>query len=245
MEAVMTNIIGSNNVINAAISAGVQKVVCLGTDKAVYPINAMGMTKALMEKVAHATSRHLGEHQTTICSVRYGNVMYSRGSVIPLFIKQIREGKPITVTDPKMTRFLLSLTTAIELVIFAFQNANQGDIFIRKAPACTVEVLVEALKELFNADNTVQTIGVRHGEKTFETLASTEELYKAEDMSDYYRVPMDDRDLNYGKYFTEGSVNDAGLEDYTSHNTQQLSVAQVKQLLLTLPEIRQDLGITS
>jgi len=245
MQAVLTNVTGSQNVIESAVRNGVEKLVCLSTDKAVYPVNAMGMTKALMEKIAAATSRHLGTDQTLISSVRYGNVMYSRGSVIPLFIGQIKSGKPLTVTNPEMSRFLLSLSTAIELVIYAFENANQGDIFIRKAPACSVSVLIEALKQLFNADNPVQVIGVRHGEKTYETLATTEELLKSEDMGDYYRIRMDNRDLNYSKYFTEGRIEQNTLEDYHSHNTQQLNVEEVKQLLLILPEVRYELGLSA
>jgi UDP-N-acetylglucosamine 4,6-dehydratase/5-epimerase len=245
MQAVLTNVLGSENVIQSAVKHNVAKVVCLSTDKAVYPVNAMGMTKALMEKLAQATSRHLGAGQTTICSVRYGNVMYSRGSVIPLFVRQIRQGKPLTVTNPEMTRFLLSLQVAIELVLFAFDHAEQGDVFIRKAPACSVDVLVRALKELFNADNAVQVIGVRHGEKTYETLATAEELLKSDDMGDYFRIHMDDRDLNYGKFFTEGAVEQATIADYHSHNTEQLDVEAVKKLLLTLPEIRLELGLQS
>lgn len=244
MQAVLTNIIGSQNVIESAARNGVKKLVCLSTDKAVYPVNAMGMTKALMEKITAATSRHLEADQTIISTVRYGNVMYSRGSVIPLFIGQIKSGKPLTVTNPEMTRFLLSLSTAIELVVHAFENANQGDIFIRKAPACSVKILIDALKQLFNADNVVQVIGVRHGEKTYETLVTTEELLKSEDMGDYYRIRMDNRDLNYSKYFTEGTPKQNTLEDYHSHNTQQLSVDEVKQLLLMLPEVRYELGLS-
>ena len=245
MQAVLTNVTGSQNIIESAVRSGVKKLVCLSTDKAVYPVNAMGMTKALMEKIAAATSRHLGAGQTIISSVRYGNVMYSRGSVIPLFVGQIKSGKPLTVTNPEMTRFLLSLSTAIELVVHAFENANQGDIFIRKASACSVAVLIEALKQLFNSNNPVQVIGVRHGEKIYETLATTEELLKSEDMGDYYRIRMDNRDLNYSKYFTEGEVEQNTLEDYHSHNTQQLSVEEVKQLLLMLPEVRHELGLSA
>lgn len=243
MQAVLTNIVGSYNVIESAVAHGVGKVVCLSTDKAVYPANAMGMTKALMEKVAQATSRHLGASDTVVCSVRYGNVMYSRGSVIPLFIKQIKEGKPLTLTDPEMTRFLLSLQIAIDLVLFAFDHAEQGDIFIRKAPACTVEVLAQALKNLFKSEVPVQVIGERHGEKTFEALASVQELRKSEDMGDYYRVRMDDRDLNYNKYFVEGFVETQHTEDYTSHNTYRLSVAEVEELLMSLPELRREVDM--
>ena len=241
MQAAMTNIIGSHNVIESAVANGVKSVVLLSTDKAVYPINAMGMTKALMEKVAQAASRHLANSDTVISSVRYGNVMYSRGSVIPLFIKQIKENQPITVTDSSMTRFLLSLEEAIRLVVFALENAQQGDIFIRKAPACTIGDLAIALKNLFQSDVPVRIIGIRHGEKIYETLASAEELRKAEDMGDYYRVRMDDRDLNYAKYFTEGDVEEASVGDYTSHNTYRLSVKEIEELLLALPEVRAEL----
>ena len=238
MEAVKTNIIGSQNVIDAAVDAGVKSLVCLSTDKAVMPINAMGMSKAMMEKVAQASSRQLVESDTTISCVRYGNVMCSRGSVIPLFIKQIKEGKPITLTEPSMTRFMLSLGDAIELVTFAFQNANQGDIFVKKAPATTVQELAEVLLEIFQADNEIRIIGMRHGEKLYETLASAEELRRSEDMGGYYRVRFDDRDLNYSKYFTEGDVEEAHTEDYHSHNTHRLTRAELKELLLSLPEVQ-------
>lgn len=238
LEAVKTNILGSQNVIDSAVEAGVKSVVCLSTDKAVMPVNAMGMTKALMEKTAQAASRQLGEGETTVSCVRYGNVMCSRGSVIPLFIKQIKEGKPLTITEASMTRFMLSLPDAIELVNFAFENAHQGDIFIKKAPACTVKLLAETLLEMFDADNELRVIGMRHGEKLYETLASREELRRSEDMGDYYRVSFDDRDLNYGKYFTEGDVEEAATEDYHSHNTYQLNKQELKELLLTLPEVR-------
>jgi len=241
MQAVQTNVLGSHNVIESAIAHQVGSVVNLSTDKAVYPVNAMGISKAMMEKVAQAAARHLGESDTVISSVRYGNVMYSRGSVIPLFIKQIKAGQPITITEPSMTRFMMSLQTAIDLVIFAFEHAQQGDIFIRKAPACTVGDLAHALKNLFGSDVPVKTIGIRHGEKIYETLATTEELRKSEDMGDYYRVHMDDRDLNYAKYFTEGERGVAALEDYTSHNTERLDVQQVEELLLGLPEVQAEL----
>ncbi|MDD2806163.1 MAG: polysaccharide biosynthesis protein [Elusimicrobiales bacterium] len=241
IQAVMTNILGSHNVVESAIAHKVESVVCLGTDKAVYPVNAMGMTKALMEKVAQAACRGLGEKDTTVSCVRYGNVMCSRGSVIPLFIKQIKAGKPITVTDPNMTRFLLPLPEAIKLVLFAFKHAGQGDIFVRKAPACTVADLAQALKDLFKSDVPVKTIGIRHGEKIYETLVTTEELRRAQDMGDYFRVNMDSRDLNYNKYFTEGDKKEALLEDYTSHNTERLNVKQVKEMLLKLPEVRAEL----
>lgn len=241
MEAVKTNIQGSQNVIDSAVEAGVESVVCLSTDKAVMPVNAMGMSKAMMEKVAQASSRQLGEGETVISCVRYGNVMCSRGSVIPLFIKQIQEGKPLTITEPTMTRFMLSLQDAIKLVHFAFENAQQGDIFVRKAPACTVQMLAEVLIELFEADNEIQVIGWRHGEKLYETLASAEELLRSEDMGDYYRVSYDSRDLNYAKFYTEGEVEEAATEDYHSHNTYQLTREELKSLLLTLPEVQEAL----
>lgn len=242
MQAVQTNIAGSANVIESAIKHCVSRVVCLSTDKAVYPVNAMGMTKALMEKVTGAAARALGEDATILSSVRYGNVMCSRGSVIPLFIQQIRAGRALTLTVPEMTRFLLPLSQAIELVAFAFEHGNQGDLFVRKAPACTVEALAQALKNLFGTDVPLQVIGMRHGEKLYETLATREELSKAEDMGDYYRVPMDDRDLNYGKYFTEGNAAEASLDDYTSHNTERLGVLGVEHLLSSLPEVRFELA---
>ena len=241
MQAVLTNIIGSHNVIESAISHSVKSVVCLGTDKAVYPVNAMGMTKALMEKVAQAASRELQDRDTIVSSVRYGNVMCSRGSVIPLFIRQIKEKKPITITNPGMTRFLLVLREAIDLVNFAFHNARQGDVFIRKAPACTIGDLATALKNLFNSNIPLQYIGTRHGEKVYETLATCEELRRSEDMGDYYRVQIDNRDLNYNKYFTEGDPEEDAIEDYTSHNTIQLNVKEVEKLLLTLPAVTSEL----
>lgn len=242
MEAVKTNIIGSQNVIDSAIEAGVKSLVCLSTDKAVMPVNAMGMSKAMMEKVAQASSRQLGDNNTVISCVRYGNVMCSRGSVIPLFIKQIKEGKTLTLTEPTMTRFMLSLNDAIELVSFAFENASQGDIFIKKAPACTVQLLAETLLDIFEADNEIRVIGWRHGEKLYETLASAEELLRSDDMGEYYRVSYDNRDLNYAKFFTEGDVEEANTEDYHSHNTYQLSKEELKELLLTLPEVREALN---
>lgn len=241
MEAVKTNILGSQNVIDAAIQAGVKSLVCLSTDKAVMPINAMGMSKAMMEKVAQASSRQLGDNDTIISCVRYGNVMCSRGSVIPLFIKQIKEGKPITITEPGMTRFMLSLDDAIGLVDFAFKNASQGDIFIKKAPATTVQELAEVLLEIFEATNDIRVIGIRHGEKLYETLASAEELCRSDDMGDYFRVKFDNRDLNYSKYFTEGDVEEAKQEDYHSHNTYRLSREELRELLLSLPEVQQAL----
>lgn len=243
MQAVMTNVSGSSNVIESATSAGVSKVICLSTDKAVYPINAMGMTKALMEKVAHSTARRLGVSKTVICVVRYGNVMCTRGSVIPLFIQQMKLGHPITITVPEMTRFLLDLREAIELVLFAFRNGTQGDILIRKAPACTVADLATALLDLFKSKSGTRVIGMRHGEKLFETLASREELCRATDMDQYFRVPLDERDLNYDKFFINGDVRESSQADYTSHNTQRLSIEQVKELLLSLPEIRAELTV--
>ena len=241
MQAVLTNVIGSSNVIESAIKYKIKSIVCLGTDKAVYPVNAMGMTKALMEKIAHAAARNLNENETILSCVRYGNVMCSRGSVIPLFIKQIKEKKPLTITEAGMTRFLLSLRSAMELVLFAFKNAKQGDIFIKKAPASTVIDLAKALKNIFKSDVPIKTIGIRHGEKIFETLMTIEELRRSEDMGDYFRVKMDDRDLNYSKYFTEGDLEEASLEDYTSHNTDRLSVKEIEELLLTLPEVTSEL----
>lgn len=241
MEAVLTNVVGSSNVVESAVAHGVSKVVCLGTDKAVYPVNTMGMTKALMEKVAQSQARRLTETDATICSVRYGNVMCSRGSVIPLFIRQIKSGSPLTVTVPDMTRFLLPLREAIELVVFAFEHAEQGDVLVKKAAACTVEDLAVALKNLFKSDVPVKVIGMRHGEKIYETLASREELRKAEDMGDYYRISMDDRDLNYNLYFSEGDRQEAGMEDYTSHNTRRLTIPEIEALLLSLPEVRAEL----
>ena len=242
MEAVKTNIIGSQNVIDSAVDAGVKSLVCLSTDKAVMPVNAMGMSKAMMEKVAQASSRQLGDDDTVISCVRYGNVMCSRGSVIPLFIKQIKEGKPLTLTEPTMTRFMLSLNDAIELVAFAFENASQGDIFIKKAPACTVQLLAETLLEIFEASTEIRVIGWRHGEKLYETLASAEELLRSQDMGEYYRVSYDNRDLNYAKFFTEGDVEEANTEDYHSHNTYQLTKEELKDLLLTLPEVQEALN---
>lgn len=242
MQAVLTNIMGGNNVIESAIKHKVKSVICLSTDKAVYPINAMGMTKALMEKTALAATRNLSENETTISCVRYGNVMCSRGSVIPLFIKQIKEKRTITITEPGMTRFLLPLSSAIELVLFAFKNAGQGNIFIKKAPASTVIDLANALKNIFKSDVPVKNIGIRHGEKIFETLATIEELRRSQDMGDYFRVKMDDRGLSYSKYFTEGDLEESSLEDYTSHNTKRLSVKEVEELLLTLPEVTSELN---
>lgn len=244
MQAVMTNIIGSHNVIESAIAHNIGSLVCLSTDKAVFPVNAMGMTKGLMEKVATAAARRLVgvEGATTISNVRYGNVMYSRGSVIPLFIEQIKAGKPLTVTDPNMTRFLLSLRSAIDLVLFAFEHAQQGDIFVRKAPASTVQDLAQALVNLFEADVPIEVIGTRHAEKLFEVLATAGEIAQSEDMGDYLRVRMDVRDLNYAKYFSEGNIEENVIDDYHSHNTERLNVKQVEELLLTLPSVQAELA---
>ncbi|MDQ0349009.1 polysaccharide biosynthesis protein [Ancylobacter vacuolatus] len=239
LEAVRTNILGSENVVRAAVAAGVRSVVCLSTDKAVFPVNAMGISKAMMEKLALAMARSIGpEAPTTVSLVRYGNVMASRGSVIPLFIRQIKAGAPITITEPTMTRFLMPLRDSVALVRHAFENARQGDLFVRKAPASTIADLVAALKDLFGRpDHPVEVIGWRHGEKLFETLVSAQELTKSEDMGDYFRVSMDERDLNYRAYFSEGDVETTEQNDYHSHNTERLDVAGVKALLLTLPEV--------
>ena len=242
LEAVKTNVNGSANVMRQAIQNGVSGVVCLSTDKAVYPINAMGLTKAVMEKTAQAFARDSQDSATTISITRYGNVMYSRGSVIPLFISQIRSGKPITITDGAMTRFLMSLSESVDLVEYAFENADSGDLFVRKAPASTISVLAQALIELFGKPGTkIETIGFRHGEKLFESLLGTEERAKAEDLGDYYRVPLDDRDLNYSSFYDSGESIPEALEAYTSHNTERLDVEGVKKLLLTLPEVRAEL----
>ncbi|MGA7614051.1 MAG: polysaccharide biosynthesis protein, partial [Thermoanaerobaculia bacterium] len=241
LEAVQTNIIGSANVVDAAITQGAESVVCLSTDKAVRPINAMGMTKALMEKVAQAATRGLPTGATVVSSVRYGNVMYSRGSVIPLFIDQIKRGVPLTITEPRMTRFMLDLGDAIDLVQFAFENARQGDVFVKKAPACTVGDLAKTLLELFEADNEFAVIGMRHGEKMFETLLTAEELRRAEDLGDFFRVSLDARDLNYAKYFTQGDPEEGRVDDYHSDNARQLTHDELRQTLLSLPEVRSEL----
>lgn len=238
LEATKTNVFGTQNVIDAAGVNKVQKVICLSTDKAAYPINAMGISKALMEKVAIAASRNLTD--TTVCLTRYGNVMASRGSVIPLFLKQIKEGNPITITDPNMTRFLMSLDEAVELVLFAFEHGNPGDLFVNKAPAGTIGDLAQALKELCQAENEIKIIGTRHGEKLYETLCTREEMVKAEDMGDFYRIPADNRDLNYAQYFSEGEQDVSVIEDYHSHNTEQQDVEGMKKLLSTLPLIRKE-----
>lgn len=242
LEAVKTNIIGTDNVLTAAIEAGVKKVICLSTDKAAYPVNAMGTSKAMMEKVIVAKSRTVAPEKTTICCTRYGNVMCSRGSVIPLFIEQIKAGKPLTVTEPSMTRFIMSLEEAVELVVFAFQNAESGDIMVQKAPACTIEVLATAVKELFGADNEIKVIGIRHGEKMYETLLTNEECAGAIDMGNFYRVPADKRDLNYDKYFKTGDTTRNTLTEFNSGNTELLDVEQVKEKLLSLSYIREELA---
>lgn len=244
LQAVQTNVIGTDNVLESAIAHGVRNVVILSTDKAAYPINAMGISKAMMEKVAIAKGRALGEGApTTICCTRYGNVMASRGSVIPLWVDQIKTDKPITVTDPNMTRFMMTLDDAVDLVMYAFEHGHNGDLFVQKAPAATLDVLAQALKELYHSDTQVKTIGTRHGEKLYETLVTREEMAKAIDMGDYYRIPCDTRDLNYDKFFTEGNEDVARIEDYHSHNTSRLDVEGMKQLLLKLRFIREDLGL--
>jgi UDP-N-acetylglucosamine 4,6-dehydratase/5-epimerase len=238
IQAVYTNILGGHNVIESAITNKVKTVVCLSTDKAAYPINAMGMTKALLEKVAQAAARTKACNDTVVCCVRYGNVMYSRGSVIPLFIQQIKEGKPLTLTEPAMTRFLMPLRDSVDLVLFAFTNAKPGDLFVKKAAASTISDLAQAIKNLFKSTVETKVIGIRHGEKLYETLVTKEELRRSEDMGNYYRVSLDDRNLNYNLYFTEGDKKEARIEDYTSHNTTQLNVKQVEELLLSLPEVQ-------
>ncbi len=241
LEAVKTNVFGTDNVLTAAIEAGVKKVICLSTDKAAYPVNAMGTSKAMMEKVFVAKSRTVDSDKTLICGTRYGNVMCSRGSVIPLFIEQIKAGNPLTVTEPKMTRFIMSLEEAVELVIFAFGNAAAGDIMVQKAPACTIEVLAQAVKELFHADNEIKVIGIRHGEKMYETLLTNEECARATDMGDFYRVPADQRDLNYDQYFSVGNQERQKLTEFNSNNTQILDTEQVKEKLLQLSYIQEEL----
>ena len=242
MEAVKTNVFGTDNVLTACIEAGVKKVICLSTDKAAYPINAMGTSKAMMEKVFVAKSRTVAPDRTMICGTRYGNVMCSRGSVIPLFIEQIKAGKPLTVTEPKMTRFIMSLEEAVDLVLFAFENAQSGDILVQKAPACTIEVLAQAVKELFHADNPVKVIGIRHGEKMYETLLTKEECARATDLGNSYRVPCDTRDLNYDKYFVQGDTEQVKLTEFNSDNTTRLDVEQVKEKLLSLEYIRSEIA---
>jgi UDP-glucose 4-epimerase len=241
LEATKTNVLGTSNVIRSAVQHKVQKVICLSTDKAAYPINAMGISKALMEKVIVAEARNIPEGETTVCLTRYGNVMASRGSVIPLFIKQIKEGKALTVTDPNMTRFLMSLDEAVDLVLFAFKNGVQGDLFVQKAPASTIGDLAQAVNELFGGKQEVGVIGTRHGEKLYETLCTREEMVKSEDLGNFFRVPADNRDLNYGKYFSEGSEEKSTIEDYNSHNTYRLNVDEVKAKLMTLDFIKGEL----
>jgi UDP-N-acetylglucosamine 4,6-dehydratase len=241
MEAVKTNVLGTENVLSAAIATGVQRVVVLSTDKAVYPINAMGISKAMAEKLMVAKSRMIPAGGPVVCATRYGNVMASRGSVIPLFVSQLKSGEALTVTDPNMTRFLMSLEDSVDLVLYAFEHAKQGDIFVQKAPASTVEDLAVALKDLFRASSDVKIIGTRHGEKLYESLVSREEMAKSEDMGRYYRIPADNRDLNYKKYFVEGEERISEFDDYTSHNTERLDVSGVKQLLLKLDYIKEQL----
>jgi UDP-glucose 4-epimerase len=240
IEAVNTNVIGCNNVLDSAIQFDVKKVIVLSTDKAVYPINAMGLSKALSEKIMVAKSRNQNGNGIILCGTRYGNVMASRGSVIPLFVDQIKKGKPITITEPKMTRFMMTLEDAVDLVLFAFKNANSGDIFVQKSPAATIEILANALFALYNSKKIIKEIGIRHGEKIYETLVNREEMVKAEELGDYFRIPADTRDLNYNKYFSEGEVKIIAVEEYTSHNTYQLNLEETKNLLLKLNIIRKN-----
>ncbi len=242
LEAVKTNVLGTDNVLTAAIEAGVRKVICLSTDKAAYPVNAMGTSKAMMEKVFVAKSRTVSPDKTLICGTRYGNVMCSRGSVIPLFIEQIKAGKLLTITEPKMTRFIMSLEEAVDLVMFAFENAESGDIMVQKAPACTIEVLAQAIKELFNVESKIKIIGIRHGEKMYETLLTNEECAIAKDMGKFYRVPADKRDLNYEKYFTYGDNERIKIQEYTSNSAEILDVKAVKEKLLTLRYIQEEIN---
>ncbi|MEG1716967.1 MAG: polysaccharide biosynthesis protein, partial [Lachnospiraceae bacterium] len=241
LEAVKTNVFGTDNVLTAAIDEGVKRVICLSTDKAAYPVNAMGTSKAMMEKVIVAKSRTVEPEKTTICCTRYGNVMCSRGSVIPLWIEQLKAGEPITITEPSMTRFIMSLEEAVELVLFAFQNANTGDIMVQKAPACTIEILAQAVKELFHSEDEIKVIGIRHGEKMYETLLTNEECGNAIDMGAFYRVPCDKRDLNYDRYFKDGDVERNKLTEFNSNNTELLNVEQVKDKLLTLQYIQDEI----
>jgi UDP-N-acetylglucosamine 4,6-dehydratase len=242
MEAVKTNVIGTDNVLTAAISEGVKSVICLSTDKAAYPVNAMGTSKAMMEKVIVAKSRTVDPDRTKICCTRYGNVLCSRGSVVPLWIEQIKAGKPITITDPNMTRFIMSLDEAVDLVLFAFENGTSGDILVQKAPACTIGVLAQAVKELFHSKDDIRIIGIRHGEKMYETLLTNEECSNAIDLGNFYRVPCDKRDLNYDKYFKEGDTKRNTLTEFNSNNTELLNVEQVKANLLTLQYIRDEIA---
>jgi UDP-N-acetylglucosamine 4,6-dehydratase/5-epimerase len=242
LEAVKTNVIGTDNVLTAAIEMNVKKVICLSTDKAAYPINAMGISKAMMEKVFVAKSKTINADKTLICGTRYGNVMASRGSVIPLFIDQIKNGQPLTVTDPSMTRFLMSLDEAVELVLFAFENAESGDIMVQKSPASTVGDLAQAIKEIFNVDNEIKIIGTRHGEKLYETLLTKEEFVVSKDMGEFYKVPADKRDLNYDKYFVEGDQTFSSNDEYNSHNTYRLSINEIKERLLNLDYLQKELS---
>jgi UDP-glucose 4-epimerase len=242
LEAVKTNVLGTENVLSAAVNCGVERVICLSTDKAVYPINAMGISKALMEKLMVAKSRLVDPAKTTFCCTRYGNVMASRGSVIPLFIKLIKEGKPITVTDPNMTRFLMSIDDAVDLVLYAYSHGRQGDTFVQKSPAATIGDLAIAVRELFGADNEIKIIGTRHGEKLYEALLTREEMARAENLDGYYRIPADNRDLNYNKYFVYGQQEVSEAQDYHSHNTERLSIPQIKEKLLSLQLVRDELA---
>lgn len=242
LEAVKTNVIGTDNVLTAAIDEGVKAVICLSTDKAAYPVNAMGTSKAMMEKVIVAKSRTVSPEKTKICCTRYGNVLCSRGSVVPLWIEQIKSGKPITITEPEMTRFIMSLEEAVDLVIFAFENGESGDIMVQKAPACTIGVLAQAVKELFESEDEIKVIGIRHGEKMYETLLTNEECSNAIDMGNFYRVPCDKRGLNYDKYFKEGNIERNKLTEFNSNNTELLNVEQVKEKLLTLQYIRDEIA---
>lgn len=242
IEAYKTNVVGTEHVLNAAIAAGVKKVICLSTDKAVYPINAMGISKAMMEKVMIAKSKSVSSNETLICGTRYGNVMCSRGSVIPLFIQQIKQEQPLTVTDASMTRYLMSLDEAVELVLYAFHHAQQGDIFVQKAPASTIGDLTFALLDLFDAGNEVKIIGTRHGEKLYETLLTREEMAHAEDLGQYFRIPADTRNLNYEQYFSDGEQRVSEMLEYNSHNTERLDIAQIRELLLNLDEVQQALN---
>ena len=241
IEAVKTNVLGTENVLQSAVDYGVKKVICLSTDKAAYPVNAMGTSKAMMEKVIVAKARTISPEETTICCTRYGNVLCSRGSVVPLFISQIKEGKPLTITEPSMTRFVMTLEEAVELVVYAFQNAESGDIMVQKAPACTIEVLAQAVKEIFGSKEETKIIGIRHGEKMYETLLTNEECANAIDMGNFYRVPADKRGLNYDKYFTDGNLKRAELSEFNSNNTELMNVEQVKEKLLSLSYVQEQL----
>ena len=241
IEAVKTNVLGTENVLQSAVDFGVKKVICLSTDKAAYPVNAMGTSKAMMEKVIVAKARTVSPEDTTICCTRYGNVLCSRGSVVPLFISQIKEGKPLTITEPTMTRFVMTLEEAVELVVYAFKNAESGDIMVQKAPACTIEVLAQAVKEIFGSKEETKIIGIRHGEKMYETLLTNEECANAIDMGNFYRVPADKRGLNYDKYFTDGNLKRAELSEFNSNNTELLNLEQVKEKLLSLSYVQNEL----